>query len=90
MVKSAISEVEKPLEMGPDLQKKFFFLEKKKGQISSFFFFFFFFKGEKSLDMGRGFRPRSAHLCQKIIRVPPGLGIYPQKPEDKPYGRCCN
>ena len=32
-----------------------------------------FFEEEKSLDMGRDFRPRAAHAHprQKIIRVPP-------------------
>ena len=30
-----------------------------------------FFKGEKSLDMGRAFRPRTAYPFKKIIRVPP-------------------
>ena len=46
--------------MGPDLQKF-----RKNRQISRFF------EGEKSLDMGWGFRPRAAHPRQKIIRIPP-------------------
>ena len=29
-----------------------------------------FYEGRKSLDMDRGFRPRAAHHCQKIIWVP--------------------
>ena len=56
MVKSAVFDIEKPLEMGPDLQK----FQKKK-----------FFEGEKSLDVGRDFRPLAAHPRQKIIWVPP-------------------
>ena len=60
MVKSAIFEVGKPLEMGPDLQK---FRKKISNQP--------FFEVEKSLDMGRGFRTWATHPRQKIIRVPP-------------------
>ena len=47
-------EVEKPLEMGPDLQKI-----RKKALNQPFF------EGEKSLDMGKGFRPRAAHPIKK-------------------------
>ena len=60
MVKSAVFEVEKPLEMhemGLDLQKF-----RKKQEIRSFFFFFFFFLREKNpIDMDSGFRPWAAH-----------------------------
>ena len=56
--KSAVFEVEKPLEMGPDLQKK----SKKTCQISRFFFFL---REKKPLDVGRGFKLRAAHLRQK-------------------------
>ena len=49
-LKSAIFEVEKPLEMGPDLRKK-----KKKNMLNQPCF-----EGEKFLDMGRGFSPRAA------------------------------
>ena len=59
MVKSAVFEVEKPFEMGPDLQKFW-----KKRQISRYF------EGENSLDMGRGFRAWVAYPYQKIIQVP--------------------
>ena len=52
MVKSAVFKVKNPLEMGPDLRK---FQKKLSNQ------------EEKSLDMGRGFRPRAAHPRQKII-----------------------
>ena len=47
-------EVEKPLEMGPDLRK---FRKKALNQP--------FFEGEKSLDVGKGFRPRAAHPIKK-------------------------
>ena len=47
-------EVEKPLEMGPDFRK---FWKKALNQP--------FFQGEKSLDMGKGFRPRAAHPVKK-------------------------
>ena len=47
-------EVEKPLEMGPDLRK---FRKKALNQP--------FFEGEKSLDMGKGFRTRAAHPVKK-------------------------
>ena len=43
-----------PLEMGPNLQK---FLKKQSNQP--------FFEGEKSLDMGRGFKPRATHPVKK-------------------------
>ena len=49
MIKSAIFEAEKPLEMGLDLHK----LKKKLSNQPSF-------EWEKSLDMGRGFRPWAA------------------------------
>ena len=54
MLKSAIFEAEKPLEMGLDLWKFW-----KKLSIQPFF------EWEKSLDMGRGFRPRAAHSVKK-------------------------
>ena len=57
-VKSTLLEVEKPLEMGPDLQK----FQKKKKKVKSAVF-----EEEKSLDMSRGFRPWAAHSRQKII-----------------------
>ena len=47
-------EAEKPLEMGSDLRK---FRKKALNQP--------FFEGEKSLDMGKGFRPRAAHPVKK-------------------------
>ena len=53
-MKSAIFEVEKSLEMGPDLRKF------QKKQVKSAVF-----EGEESLDMGRGFRPRAAHPVKK-------------------------
>ena len=56
MLKSAIFEVENPLEMGPDLRK----FQKKKKYLP-----FFYFEGEKSLDIGKGFRPRAAHPVKK-------------------------
>ena len=40
--------------MGPDLRK---FRKKALNQP--------FFEGEKSLDMGKGFRPRAAHPVEK-------------------------
>ena len=43
--------------MGPDLRK----FQKKKKNIKSQLFF----EGEKSLDMGRGFRPRATHPIKK-------------------------
>ena len=42
--------------MGPDLRKF-----RKNRQISTFF------EGEKSLEMGKGFKPRATHPRQKII-----------------------
>ena len=50
MAKSAIFKAEKNLEKGPDLRK---FRKKPLNQP--------IFEGEKSLDMGRGFRSRAAH-----------------------------
>ena len=55
--KSAMLKVEKPLEMGPGLWK----LKKKKKQLSNRPFF----EEEKSLDMGRGFRPWATQPRQK-------------------------
>ena len=52
IVESVIFEVEKPLEMGPDLRK----FRKKKTPVKSAVF-----EGERSLNMGRGFRPRTAN-----------------------------
>ena len=46
--------VENPLEMGPEFEKK---LEKQSNQP--------FFEGEKSLDKGKGFRPRTTHPIKK-------------------------
>ena len=54
LVKSAIFEAGNPLEMCPVLLKF-----RKNRQISSFF------EGEKSLEMGKGFRPRAAHPVKK-------------------------
>ena len=56
LVKSAVFELEKPLEMGPDLQK----LKKKRGESNQLFF-----DREKSLGMGRDFRPRTLHTPSK-------------------------
>ena len=56
-VKSAIFEAGKPLKMGPNLQKN----SKKTPSNKPFL------EREKSLDMGKGFRPQGAHPCQKII-----------------------
>ena len=53
--------------MGPNLQK---FRKKSSNQP--------FFEGEKSSDMGRGFRLRAALPRQKIIRVSPGCEIDPK------------
>ena len=66
-VKSAVLGAEKSSEMGLDLRK----FRKKKCLISLFFFFFFsfFFEGEKSLDIGRGFRPRAAHSYSRTPQV---------------------
>ena len=56
MVKSAVFEAEKPLEMGLDLRKL-----KKKKKLSNQPYF----EWEKSLDMGRGFGPQTAHSIKK-------------------------
>ena len=56
-VKSAIFEAGNPLGMGLDLRK---FRKKKPCQISRFLI-----EGEKSLEMGKGFRPQAAHPVEK-------------------------
>ena len=60
IVKSAVFEG-KPLRNGSQFAKV---LKKKLSNQP-------FFEGEKSLDMGRGFRPPAAHPGQKIIWVSP-------------------
>ena len=60
MLKSAISEVKKTLRNGPRFAK---ISRKPKNQP--------FFEGEKSLDMGRGSRPRAAHPSKNNSSTPP-------------------
>ena len=55
-VKSATFEAENPLQMGLDWQK---FWKKQQLSIQPFF------EWEKSLDMGRGFKPWAAHSIKK-------------------------
>ena len=59
--KSAVFEAGNPLEMGPDLRKF-----QTNRHIS-------FLEGEKSLEMGKGFRPRAAHPVEKSFEYPPGI-----------------
>ena len=54
MVKLAVFEIEKPLEVGPDLQK----FGKQSNQP-------FFDGGGESLDMGSRFRPQAAQSIKK-------------------------
>ena len=68
LVKSAVSELEKSLEMGPNLRKFKKKTNKKQKQSNQPFF-----EGEKSLDMGRGFRPQAAHPIKKWFEYPPGV-----------------
>ena len=53
--KSAIFEIEKPFEMGPN------FLNSQISRI---------FEGEKSLDMGRGFKPWATHPVKNNFSIP--------------------
>ena len=57
VVKSAIFEAGNPLEMGLDLRKF------RKNQP--------FLEGEKSLETGKGFRPRAAHPVKNNSSTPP-------------------
>ena len=59
MVKSAIFESEKLLEMGPNLPKK---------MVKSATF-----EGEKSLEMDMGFRPWTIHPVKKLYEYPQGF-----------------
>ena len=65
--------------MGPNLRK---FWKKALNQPC--------FEGEKSLEMGKVFRPRTAHLVKKQIECPPPPGVDPNNTDDILYTRDLN